>query len=175
MPKPIKIALLESYRGGARSVMARLQPDHMTLLAAERYGDHIHAGELCGEVFAASAMGYANVATWFAGLFDHPSCVRIEDGPELQRTRSLAECDAVLLCANETSALKALIEKVQRRTPAAAIFTVSGMLTPSERAMVLNWGAEDVLDIGMPAREGAARIRAVCRRIAQTRAARRVH
>lgn len=147
----------------------------MSSSAAERYGEPIHAGELCGEILADYALGYTKAAKWVAGLFDHASQVPIEDWPALHRAHSLAECDAVLVCANDTAALKDLIERIRGRTPAAAVFAVTGQLTASQRAMVLNWGAEDVLDVGMAAQEGEARIRAVCRRIAQTRAALRAH
>lgn len=173
MLRPPQIALLESYGGRACAVMAQPDPGRFASHAAERYGDPIHAGEISGEIVAASEQGYAKAAAWVADLFDHPNSLQDEDWPEVQRARALSECDAVLLCTSDIPGLNPMIGRVQRLAPGAAVFTVCEMVTPSQKAMVLNWGADDVLDIGMAAREGAARIRAVCRRIAQTRAARK--
>jgi hypothetical protein len=137
--------------------------------AEKHLDDPIHAGELHNDVRAASRLSYATRAAWIDTLFDQPNHLQMDDWLELERTCSLPESDAILICAGDIADLKALIERVKGSAPHAAILSVHEKITPSELALVLNWGCDDVLNVGMFASEGAARVRAACRRISQTR------
>lgn len=147
----------------------------MNFPAPDRFGDRLHAGELRAQIVTGANQGGASEAKWAAGLFDQPQSLAINMGTEMDQARSLASCDAVLVCASDAQSLKVLIEKVQSSAPGPAIFAVCNDLAPSQQAFVLGWGAEDVLNTAMDACEAAARIRATCRRIAQMRASRTTH
>lgn len=109
------------------------------------------------------------MAGWASKLMDHPAYLRVDGIVPHDHFRMLGRCDVALICSANEERLLNLIGACQRSAPHVAIFAVVDRLSHAQRAGLFGAGVEDILSPNMDVREGAARVRGICQRLALVR------
>jgi hypothetical protein len=125
------------------------------------FGEALRAGEACIAVLISNEPGECDICDWIADWVDHPYFVtRRSDAAFGGRSMP----DVLLVCVPGEAPVAQVLPACRTEWAGTAIVAVAVSADSADRAQLLCLGADDVLDLGMPAPEAAARIRAISRR-----------
>ena len=122
------------------------------------FGEALRAGEACIAVLASAGPADRGICDWISGWVDHPHFVTPQSHAAFCR-RSMP--DVVLVCVSDKASVARVLPACCAEWAGTAVVAVAAFADPAERAQMLRLGADDVLDLTMPAPEAAARVRAL--------------